>query len=116
MELLLWPNSRPATIINPHGFGAKVVRDQTLSMNKLSVSPIVYAELPVEARALLSIFAQAAAARYVVQPRKQSELTPLLETIWNRNRLCLSDLANPYRMTALLETEFSSLFFAGGAQ
>ena len=59
-------------------------------MNDTGISPIPFAELPSEARALLSIFAQAAAARYVAQPRKQSELTPLLETIWNRNRLCLS--------------------------
>jgi hypothetical protein len=85
-------------------------------MNKSSVSPIVYAELPSEARVLLSIFAQAAAVRYVAQPLKQSELTPLLETIWNRNRLCLSDLANPYRMTALLEKEIKSVCVAGGAQ
>jgi hypothetical protein len=85
-------------------------------MNKLSVSPIVYAELPSEARALLSIFAQAAAARYVAQPLKQSKLTPLLETIWNRNRWSLSDFADPFRMTALLERELSSLCFAGGAQ
>jgi hypothetical protein len=116
MELLLRANSRPATIINPHVFGSKVVRDQTLSMIKLSVLPIVYAELPSEARALLSIFAQAAAARYVAHPLKQSELTPLLESIWNRNRLCLSDLANPFRMTALLETELSSVCFVGGVQ
>jgi hypothetical protein len=103
-------------MINPHVFGSKVVRGQPLSMNKSSVSPIVYAELPSEARMLLSIFAQAAAARYVAQPLKQSELTSLLETIWNRNRLCLSDLANPYRMTALLETELSSVCLAGGVQ
>jgi hypothetical protein len=43
-------------------------------MNKLSVSPIVYAELPSQARMLLSLFAQAAAARYVAQPLKQSSL------------------------------------------
>jgi len=79
-------------------------------------SPVPFAELPSEARALLSIFAQAAAARYVAHPLKQSKLTPLLETIWNRNRLCLSDFADPFRMTAMLETEFSSMFFAGGAQ
>jgi hypothetical protein len=85
-------------------------------MKNPSVSHIVYAELPSEARALLSIFAQAAAARYVAQPPKRSELTPLLETIWNRNRLCLSDLANPFRMTSLLETELASACFAGGAQ
>ena len=106
----------PATVINSHVFGSSVVLGQTLSMNKLSVSPIVYAELPSEARALLSIFAQAAAACYVAQPLKQSELTPLLETIWNRNRLCLSDLGNPFRMTALLETELKSVCVAGGAQ
>ena len=85
-------------------------------MNKPSVSPVPFAELPSEARALLSIFAQAAAARYVAQPLKQSELTPLLEAIWNRKRLCLNDLANPFRMTALLESEFSSVCFARGAR
>ena len=85
-------------------------------MKKLFVSPIVYAELPSEARALLSIFAQAAAARYVAQPLKRSELTPLLEAIWNRNRLGLSDLANPFHMTALLETELSSVCLTGGVQ
>ena len=116
MELLLWANSRPETIINPHVFGSKTCWGQTLSMTKTSVSPIVYAELPSEARALLSIFAQAAAARYAAHPLKQSELTPLLEAIWNRNRLCLADLANPFLMTALLETELSSVCFAGGVQ
>jgi hypothetical protein len=85
-------------------------------MNNPCASPVPFAELPSEARALLSIFAQAAAARYVAQPLKQSQLTPLLETIWDRNRLCLSDLANPFRMTALLETELSSACLAGGAQ
>jgi hypothetical protein len=85
-------------------------------MNDLSVSPVPFGELPSEARALLSIFAQAAAARYVAHPLKQSDLTPLLETIWNRNQLCLSDFANPFSMTALLETELSSVCFAGGAR
>jgi hypothetical protein len=94
----------------------KAIRDQTLSMNKLCVSPVVYAELPSEARALLSIFAKAAAARYVAQPLKKSELTPILESIWNRKQLCLSDLANPFRMTALLEKEIKSACVAGGAQ
>jgi hypothetical protein len=79
-------------------------------------SHVPFAELPSEARALLFIFAQAAAARYVAQPPKQSELTPLLESIWNRHRLCLSDFANPYRMTALLESELSSVCVAGGVQ
>jgi hypothetical protein len=34
-------------------------------MNESSVSPVPYAELPAQARALLFIFALAAAARYV---------------------------------------------------
>jgi hypothetical protein len=116
MKLLLWANSHPAAIINPHVFGSKAVRGQTLSMIKLGVSPVSFAELPVEARALLFIFALGAAARYVGHPPSQSELTPVLETIWNRNRLCPSDLANPFHMIALLETELSSTRFAGGAQ
>jgi hypothetical protein len=85
-------------------------------MKNLSVSPVPYAELPVEARSLLVILALAAAARYVAQPPERSELTRLLEAIWDRNRLCLNDLANPFRMTSLLETEFSSVCFAGGTQ
>ena len=79
-------------------------------------SPVPFAELPSEARALLFILALGAAARYVGHPPRKSELTPLLESIWNRNRLCLSNLADPFRMTALLETELSSLCFAGVAQ
>jgi len=79
-------------------------------------SHVPFAELPSEARALLFIFAMGAAARYVAQPPKRSELTPILEYIWNRHRLCLSDFAAPYRMTALLETELSSICLAGGVQ
>ena len=91
-------------------------RSQTLSMHNLSVSPVPFAELPSEARALLFIFAIGAAAHHMTQPPKQSELTPLLETIWNRNRLCPSDLANPFRMTALLKTELSPVCSPVGAQ
>ena len=81
-----------------------------------SVSPVPYAELPSEARALLFIFAMGAAARYVANPPKQSELTPLLEAIWNRNRLCRNDLSNPFRMTALIERELAPASFNGSAQ
>ena len=80
------------------------------------VSHVPFAELPSEARALLSIFALGAAARYGPQPPRRSELTPVLEIIWDRNLLCLNDLADPFRMTALLKMELSSLCFAGGAQ
>ena len=85
-------------------------------MNKLSVSPIVYAELPSEARTLLFILGMGAMLRYGVQPPKRSDLDPLLEIVWNRNRLGLSDFADPRRMTAMLKTELSSLCVAGGSQ
>ena len=116
MELLLWANSQSRNDSQPSCVWLEVARCQTLSMNDLSVSPVPFGELPSEARALLSIFAQAAAARYVAQPLKKSELTPILESIWNRNRLCLNDVCNPFRMTALLETELSSVCLTGGVQ
>ena len=79
-------------------------------------SHVPFAELPSEARALLFIFAMGAAARYVAQPPKRSELDPLLEIIWNRNRLCLSDFADPFRTTALLKAELPPLCTAGGVE
>jgi hypothetical protein len=85
-------------------------------MNTLSLSHIPFAELPVEARALLFINALAAGARYGAQPPEQSELAPVLETIWNGNRLRLKDLSDPFGMTALLKTELASVFPAGDAQ
>ena len=81
-----------------------------------SISHVPFAELPVEARALISINAMAAVARYGAQPPKQSELTPVLETIWNGNRLRLKDLSDPFRMTALLKTELAPVSLAGDAQ
>ena len=116
MELLLWANSQSRNDSQPSCVWLKDAKCQTLSMQNLSVPPVPFGELPSEARALLSIFAQAAAARYVAQPLKKSELTPILESIWNRNRLCLNDVGNPFRMTALLETELSSICVGGGAQ
>jgi hypothetical protein len=79
------------------------------------ISHVPFAELPVEARALLFINALAAVARFGVQPPKRSELTPVLETIWNGNRLCLKDLSDPFRMTALLKAELASVFLVGDA-
>jgi hypothetical protein len=85
-------------------------------MNTLAISYIPFAELPVEARALLFINALAALARYDTQRPKQSELTAVLETIWDRNRLCLKDLSDPFHMTARLKTELASVFPTGDAQ
>jgi hypothetical protein len=42
----------------------------------------------------------AALARYGVQLPQQSELTPLLEAIWNRNRLRPDDLSDPELVVA----------------
>jgi hypothetical protein len=85
-------------------------------MNTITLPHVPFAELPVEARALFLINALAAVARYGAQPPEQSKLTPLLETIWNGNRLRLKDLSDPFRITALLETEFASVSLAGDAQ
>jgi hypothetical protein len=85
-------------------------------MNTITLPHVPFAEMPVEARALFSINALAAVARYGVRPPEQSELTPVLETIWNRNRLSLKDLSDPFRMTALLKTELASVSLAGDAQ
>ena len=82
-------------------------------------SPIVhtpFAELPVEARALFFINALAAVARYGTQPPEPSELTPVLETIWNGNQLCLKDLYDPFLMTALLKTELAFFSSDGDVQ
>ena len=85
-------------------------------MTSLSSSHIPYVELPTQARALFFINALAAVAGYGAKPPKQSELTPVLETIWNRNRLRLKDLSDPFRMTALLETELAPVSSAGDVQ
>ena len=81
-----------------------------------AISHIPFAELPVEARALFFINALAAVARFGVQPPERSELTTVLETIWNGNRLRLKDLSDPFRMTALLKTELAPVFCTGDAQ
>ena len=114
--MLLWAKFSPSNDYQPACVWLKVAKCQTPSMYNTGISPVPYAKLPSEARALLFIFAMGAAARYVAQQTKRSELDPLLEIIWNRNRLCLSEFANPFRMTALLKTELSSLCSAGGVQ
>ena len=85
-------------------------------MNTHSLSHVPFAELPVEARSLFFINALAAVARYGARPPKQSELTLVLETIWNRNRLGVKDLSDPFRMTTLLKTELASVSLAGDAK
>jgi hypothetical protein len=76
-------------------------------MSTESVFQAPFAELPAEARALFSIYAIAALARYGAQRPNQSELISALEIIWNWNRLCLDDLSDPFRMTDLLIEHFA---------
>ncbi len=82
-------------------------------MNTTSLSHVPFAELPVEARAMFFIIATGASARFGAQRPNQSEMYPMLETIWNGNRLCLKDLSDPFRMTDLLKTELGSFSSAG---
>ena len=85
-------------------------------MTTNSLSHVPFAELPVQARVLFFILALPAVARYGVKPPKESELTPVLETIWNANRLSLKDFSDPFRMTALLKKELASVSLVGYAQ
>jgi hypothetical protein len=81
-----------------------------------SPSHVPFAELPVEARVLFFIFALPAVARFGVKPPKQSELNPVLETVWNRNRLGLKDFSDPSRMSALLKKDLASVSLVGSPQ
>jgi len=78
-------------------------------------SHIPFNELPSEARALFSINAIAVFARYGARPHL-SELTALLETVWNGNRLRLNDLADPFQMTKLLKAHFAAAPASGDAE
>jgi hypothetical protein len=85
-------------------------------MNTISPSHVPFAELPSQARALFFINALATMACYGAQPPSQSELTPVLETIWDGNHLRPQDLSDPFRMTALLKKELESFSLAGDVQ
>jgi hypothetical protein len=85
-------------------------------MLNLSTSHIPFAELPSQPRTMFFIYTLAAMARYVTQPPKQSELTPVLEAIWNKNQLRLKDLSDPFRMAALLKTELAPVSLARDVQ
>jgi hypothetical protein len=85
-------------------------------MTSKSLSHVPFAEFPVEARVLFFIIALPDAARFGVKPPKQPELNPVLETIWNRNRLFLKNLSDPFRMTAVPEKELASVSLNGDAK
>ena len=78
-------------------------------MNNASESQVPFAQLPIEARVLFSIYASAACARYGSTPPAVSMLAAELDAVWTENKLTLRDLSDPYRMTALLESHFAAL-------
>jgi hypothetical protein len=75
-------------------------------ISSLSSQP-PFEQLPIEARMLFFVYASAALAKYQSQPPTPRELATELETVWNTNRLCLSDLSDPSRLTHLLEQHFA---------
>lgn len=76
-------------------------------MTQIYSPQILFSELPSEARALFSIYAMSALARYGTERPDQSDLISALEIIWNWNRLRLEDLADPFHMTELLIEHFA---------
>jgi len=76
-------------------------------MKKASISHVPFAQLPIEARVLFSIYASAALAKYCSRPLTLATLGVELDAVWDANRLTLRDLSNPDRMTELLESQFA---------
>ena len=69
----------------------------------MNTAQIPFAELSVEARTLLYIYATAAQARFICAPLPHCRLEAILGNIWDSNHLSLKDLGEPERMTAILE-------------
>ena len=65
---------------------------------------------------LFPLDAIAAAAGLGAQRSDLLELTPLLETVWNGNRLRLNDLAEPFQMTKLFKAHFAATPAFGDAE
>jgi hypothetical protein len=62
-----------------------------------------HAQLPLEACALLHIYAMAALARFTAFPPQAARLDRQISHIWDANGLTVADLGDPERMTKLLE-------------
>lgn len=65
---------------------------------------VSYCELPLEARALFTIFGLAASARFMATPPRQPTLNAMLNIVWDAERLTLDDFSDPDRITKLIET------------
>ena len=70
-------------------------------------------ELPAEARALFTIFGLAAAARFVARPPHRAKLDAMLTMVWDAERLTLSDLRDPDRLTHLIEDYLAASLMSG---
>jgi hypothetical protein len=77
-------------------------------MKNTSSLQIPFERLSLEARALFFIYASAALARYQSHRPKPAELEDTLEAVWDTNGLAYEDLADPFRMTRLLERHFTT--------
>lgn len=64
---------------------------------------VSYCELPAETRALLTIYGLAAATRFAAKPPRKAALAATLNMVWDAERLTLADLADPDRVTELIE-------------
>ena len=71
-------------------------------MSDLNFVHIPYEQLPSEAAGLFFIFALGASAGCRTYPPTRSQLTNVLQTVWNTNRLTLRDLRDGHRMTNLI--------------
>ena len=67
-----------------------------------------FAELPIEARVLFFLYASTAVVRFGTPPPEPADLAPQLEAIWNEHNLNDEDLADPGRLTVLLEKHLVS--------
>jgi hypothetical protein len=55
------------------------------------------------------IFASGAAAKFLNRPPAKSALVAMLSRVWDGERLAKSDLADPVRMTRILEQYFDPM-------
>jgi hypothetical protein len=74
-------------------------------MTKTPESRVLFEQLPLEARVLFYIIALATVARFDLACPSQRELERCLKTVWNANRFSQADLADPFRVTALLKPQ-----------
>lgn len=78
---------------------------QNLETMTYNNTHVLFAKLPIEAKALFYFQSMAAWEYYCNWPHTSAEIYGDLERIWNAERLTPEDLRNWCRMSELLETE-----------